>query len=116
MFDGAKLKYIAVKKAISQIESAYWTVVDYTLGGINDSTMRKNYHHLISHHCEIAKANNDWDEFTVVCDETNNPPDYIERGCWPRVEVHFKILKTQKNTHILVLECPDNLESFLLKG
>jgi len=107
MLTDEQRKFLATTQSVAQLNSSYCLLVLNNTGSTNDSVLRKKFLDTLNYHCRVGKSNEAWDTFEVICDETNNPPNYVDRSTgWPRVDIYFKV---GSEINKLTLEKPEDL-------
>lgn len=71
---------INVRRLFITIEQAIKSSADAQLFEFNDSTTRANFINLVEPYLRDVKAKRGITDFLLVCDETNNTPDVIDRN------------------------------------
>jgi hypothetical protein len=71
---------INVRRLFITIEQAIKDAADSQLFEFNDSTTRSNFINIVEPYLRDVKAKRGITDFLLVCDETNNTPDVIDRN------------------------------------
>jgi Phage tail sheath protein subtilisin-like domain/Phage tail sheath C-terminal domain len=71
---------INVRRLFITIEQAIKSASDYTLFEFNDAFTRSNFVNLITPYLKDVQARRGITDFYVVCDESNNTPDRIDKN------------------------------------
>ena len=97
MFDANKLRNLNQTEILGVLALRYGSRMYAETGNVNDKELRRATHHLLADALAGYLALRYFESYKVVCDDSNNTPDWIQGNNPCLVDVYIQWSKTSQD-------------------